>query len=44
VAVERDQDGRVAGAVEVSPLTADSAEELRGKVPSGTVFRDGLVL
>ncbi len=44
VAVEREADGAVAGALEISPLTADSAEALKGNVPPETEFRDGLAL
>ncbi|MHC4248093.1 MAG: UTP--glucose-1-phosphate uridylyltransferase [Planctomycetota bacterium] len=44
VRVEREADGAVAGALEISPLTADSAEALKGNVPPGTEFRDGLAL
>jgi len=44
VAVEREADGAVAGALEISPLTADSAEALKGNLPPETEFRDGLAL
>lgn len=44
VEVPRGEDGRPRGAVEVSPLAADSAEELRGRVGPGFEFRDGLVI
>jgi UDP-N-acetylglucosamine/UDP-N-acetylgalactosamine diphosphorylase len=44
VAVEREADGAVAGAIEISPLTADSAEALGDNLPEGVEFRDGLAL
>ncbi|MFP4057246.1 MAG: UTP--glucose-1-phosphate uridylyltransferase [Candidatus Brocadiia bacterium] len=44
VAVPRDQEGNVAGSVEISPLVARDAEELRQRLPQGTAFRDGLYL
>lgn len=44
VAVPRDRDGTVRGVLEISPLTADSADALRNALPSGTVFADGLSL
>jgi UDP-N-acetylglucosamine/UDP-N-acetylgalactosamine diphosphorylase len=44
VRVEREPDGAVAGHVEISPLTADSAEALKEALPEGTEFRDGLAL
>lgn len=44
VAVEREADGAVAGAIEISPLTADSAEALGSNLPEGVEFRDGLAL
>jgi len=44
VRVERDADGAVAGAVEISPLTADSSEALGANLPEGVEFRDGLAL
>jgi len=44
VRVERDAGGAVAGSIEISPLTADSAEALGENTPEGVEFRDGLAL
>ncbi|GAB4151505.1 MAG: UDPGP type 1 family protein [Planctomycetota bacterium] len=44
VTVPRHEDGSPAGSVEISPLFADSADELKSKLPSGWEYRDGLVL
>ncbi len=44
VGVDREGDGAVAGAIEISPLTADSAEALLSNLPEGVEFRDGLAL
>ena len=44
VKVERDADGAVAGSIEISPLTADSAEALGENCPKDIEFRDGLAL
>lgn len=49
VAVAREADGTVAGALEIGPLTADSAEALvealkGGRLPPDVEFRDGLVI
>jgi UDP-N-acetylglucosamine/UDP-N-acetylgalactosamine diphosphorylase len=44
VAVPRDAEGNACGLVEISPLFALDAEELRQRLPAGTRFRDGLCL
>jgi len=44
VEVAREADGSVAGAVEISPLVADSAAALKAALPPETRFRDGLVI
>ena len=44
VTVPRDEKGRARGAVEISALAADSAEELRKRIAPDLEFRDGLVI
>ena len=44
VEVQRDENGAVMGAIEISPLKADSAEALKENLPEGIEFRDGLVI
>ena len=44
VNVPRGEDGRARGAMEISPLAADSAEELRKHAGSPFGFKDGLVI
>ncbi|MFA4985216.1 MAG: UTP--glucose-1-phosphate uridylyltransferase [Candidatus Brocadiia bacterium] len=44
VAIPRDGSGSPIGRVEISPVFADSAEELKAMLPSGWEFFDGVVL
>ncbi len=44
VEVPRDEDGRPRGTVEISPLFADSAEELKKKLSPSWRWRDGALL
>ena len=42
--VPLDKDGLPCGLIEISPMFADSADELKAKLPSGWKFRDGVIL
>jgi len=42
--IPRDSNGNVEGAIEISPLTAMNAEELKGKIPKGVRFEGALSL
>ena len=44
IEVPRDEKGEVAYPIEISPLTALDAEELRGKIPSDLRVEDKLLL
>ncbi len=44
VDIPRHDDGVPAGTIEISPLFADSAEELKAKLPSSWRFSDGAML